>query len=60
MKNGKQLILSELGKPKGDNFVIGGGFHGKSTVLNALEYGIYNIYLVMGENMFVVLRVQLK
>ena len=42
MKNGKQLILSGLGIPKGITLIIGGGFHGKSTLLNALEYGIYN------------------
>mmetsp|Transcript_12207 Transcript_12207/g.19718 ORF Transcript_12207/g.19718 Transcript_12207/m.19718 type:complete len:441 (+) Transcript_12207:864-2186(+) len=28
--------------PKGVTLVVGGGFHGKSTVLRALEVGIYN------------------
>jgi len=31
------LVLSQ-----GVNLIVGGGFHGKSTVLNALEKGIYN------------------
>jgi len=31
-----------MGIPKGVSLIIGGGFHGKSTLLQALEYGIYN------------------
>ena len=30
------------GIPKGVTLIVGGGFHGKSTLLNALEHGIYN------------------
>jgi predicted ABC-class ATPase len=31
-----------LGIPTGVTLFVGGGFHGKSTVLNALERGVYN------------------
>ncbi|WP_394244243.1 P-loop domain-containing protein [Vibrio astriarenae] len=31
-----------LGIPKGITLIVGGGFHGKSTLLNAVERSIYN------------------
>lgn len=31
-----------LGIPKGITLIVGGGYHGKSTLLNALELGVYN------------------
>eukprot|EP01083_Nonionella_stella_P119905 358819_1 len=31
-----------MGLQKGISLIVGGGFHGKSTLLNALELGIYN------------------
>ncbi|MEM7032619.1 MAG: ABC-ATPase domain-containing protein, partial [Chloroflexota bacterium] len=31
-----------MGIPKGVTLIVGGGYHGKSTLLNALERGIYN------------------
>jgi predicted ABC-class ATPase len=31
-----------MGIPKGVTLIVGGGYHGKSTLLNALEFGIYN------------------
>ncbi len=31
-----------MGIPEGITLIVGGGFHGKSTLLQALEYGIYN------------------
>jgi predicted ABC-class ATPase len=31
-----------MGLPKGVTLIVGGGYHGKSTLLNALELGIYN------------------
>jgi predicted ABC-class ATPase len=34
--------VSGLGLPKGVTLIIGGGYHGKSTLLNALERGVYN------------------
>jgi len=34
--------ISGMGIPKGVTVIIGGGFHGKSTLLKALERGIYN------------------
>lgn len=34
--------ISGLGIPNGITLIVGGGYHGKSTLLNALEYGVYN------------------
>ena len=34
--------LTGLGIPKGITLIVGGGFHGKSTLLHAIERGIYN------------------
>ncbi|MFK5921616.1 MAG: ABC-ATPase domain-containing protein [Verrucomicrobiota bacterium] len=34
--------VSGLGIPVGITLIVGGGFHGKSTLLNAIERGIYN------------------
>lgn len=31
-----------MGIPKGITLIVGGGFHGKSTLLKALEMGVYN------------------
>ncbi|UCC90116.1 MAG: ABC-ATPase domain-containing protein [Dehalococcoidia bacterium] len=35
-------VITGMGIPKGVNLVVGGGYHGKSTLLRALELGIYN------------------
>jgi predicted ABC-class ATPase len=35
-------LLSGMGIPKGVTLIVGGGYHGKSTLLNALEMGVYN------------------
>jgi predicted ABC-class ATPase len=34
--------VTGTGIPAGVTLIVGGGFHGKSTLLNALEQGIYN------------------
>jgi predicted ABC-class ATPase len=34
--------ISGMGIPKGVTLIVGGGYHGKSTILRALELGIYN------------------
>lgn len=34
--------LTGMGIPKGITLVVGGGYHGKSTLLKALELGVYN------------------
>eukprot|EP00871_Galdieria_phlegrea_P006071 jgi/Galph1/951/GphlegSOOS_G5680.1 len=34
--------VTGMGIPKGITLIVGGGFHGKSTLLQALEVGIYN------------------
>ena len=31
-----------MGIPKGITLIVGGGYHGKSTLLNAIERGVYN------------------
>lgn len=35
-------MVEGMGIPEGVTLVVGGGFHGKSTLLNALERGVYN------------------
>ena len=34
--------ISGMGIKKGINLIVGGGYHGKSTILRALELGVYN------------------
>lgn len=34
--------LSGMGIPEGITLIVGGGYHGKSTLLKALEAGVYN------------------
>jgi len=34
--------VTGLGVPEGITLIVGGGFHGKSTLLNALETGVYD------------------
>ena len=34
--------ITGMGIPKGVTLIVGGGFHGKSTLLRALERGVYN------------------
>lgn len=34
--------LTGMGIPKGITLIVGGGYHGKSTLLKALEMGVYN------------------
>jgi predicted ABC-class ATPase len=34
--------IKGMGIPRGITLVVGGGYHGKSTLLNAIEMGIYN------------------
>jgi predicted ABC-class ATPase len=35
-------MINGLGLPKGVTLIVGGGFHGKSTLLRALELGVYS------------------
>lgn len=37
-----QGIIKGMGIPEGITLIVGGGYHGKSTFLKALERGIYN------------------
>lgn len=34
--------ITGMGVPEGVTLVVGGGFHGKSTLLQALQWGVYN------------------
>lgn len=34
--------IAGMGIPRGITLIVGGGFHGKSTLLEALELGVYN------------------
>jgi predicted ABC-class ATPase len=34
--------ISGMGIPKGVTLIVGGGFHGKSTLLKSIELGVYN------------------
>lgn len=34
--------ITGMGVPSGITLIVGGGYHGKSTLLNALEMGVYN------------------
>lgn len=34
--------ITGMGIPKGITLIVGGGYHGKSTLLTALELGVYN------------------
>ncbi|MBN4054198.1 ABC-ATPase domain-containing protein [Nitrospira defluvii] len=34
--------ITGMGIPYGVTLIVGGGYHGKSTLLRAIEYGIYN------------------
>lgn len=40
-ENGTTSKLSGLGIPTGITLIVGGGYHGKSTLLRALERGVY-------------------
>ncbi len=35
-------VITGMGIPRGVTLIVGGGYHGKSTLLNALELGVYN------------------
>ncbi len=35
-------LVTGMGIPEGITIIVGGGFHGKSTLLKALERGVYN------------------
>lgn len=35
-------VIKGMGIPRGITLIVGGGYHGKSTLLKALELGVYN------------------
>ena len=42
-----------LGIPHGVSLIVGGGFHGKSTLLHAIEYGVYDHIIGDGRSLVV-------
>jgi len=40
LKNGGEI--TGMGIPQGVTLIVGGGYHGKSTLLNAIQRGVYN------------------
>eukprot|EP01130_Rhizamoeba_saxonica_P005598 TRINITY_DN2233_c0_g1_i1.p1 TRINITY_DN2233_c0_g1~~TRINITY_DN2233_c0_g1_i1.p1 ORF type:complete len:617 (+),score=123.43 TRINITY_DN2233_c0_g1_i1:153-1853(+) len=45
--------ITGMGIRNGINVIVGGGFHGKSTILNSIEFGIYNKVLGDGREFVV-------
>ncbi len=41
LSGGLTRSISGLGIPQGITLIVGGGYHGKSTLLQALQYGVY-------------------
>lgn len=42
LKTIQDEIVTGMGIPEGVNLIVGGGYHGKSTLLRAVELGVYN------------------
>ena len=42
--------VTGMGIPVGVTLIVGGGYHGKSTLLKAIERGVYNHYIGMEGN----------
>ncbi len=45
--------VAGMGVPRGVTLIVGGGFHGKSTLLSALELGVYNHLATDGRELVV-------
>ncbi len=52
--------VTGMGIPAGVTLIVGGGYHGKSTVLNAIERGIYNHVPADGREMAVTVETAVK
>lgn len=42
METGQECSVVGMGIPEGVTLIVGGGYHGKSTLLQAVELGVYN------------------
>ena len=42
IKTPNRGVITGMGIPEGVTLIVGGGFHGKSTLLRAIERGVYN------------------
>ncbi|MBS4538783.1 ABC-ATPase domain-containing protein [Clostridium sp. D2Q-11] len=49
-----QGTIKGMGIPEGVTLIVGGGFHGKSTILKALELGVYDHILGDGREYIVI------
>lgn len=52
--------LTGMGIPRGVTLIVGGGFHGKSTLLNAIERSVYNHIPGDGREQVVAVRSAVK
>lgn len=52
--------ITGMGIPCGITLIVGGGYHGKSTLLNALELGVYNHILEDGREYVITDETALK
>ncbi len=53
-------IIKGMAIPKGITLIVGGGYHGKSTLLRALELGVYNHILGDGREFVITDNTALK
>lgn len=53
-------VVRGMGLPKGVSLIVGGGFHGKSTLLQALQVGVYDHVIGDGRDGVVVLEDAVK
>lgn len=53
-------LISGMGIPKGVTLIVGGGYHGKSTLLRAIERGVYDHIPGDGREMVVTIEDAMK
>ncbi len=53
-------LVRGMGVPEGITLIVGGGYHGKSTLLNAIELGVYNHIPGDGRELVVTVRDAVK
>jgi predicted ABC-class ATPase len=53
-------VVRGMGVPEGITLIVGGGYHGKSTLLNAIELGVYNHIPGDGRELVVTVRNAVK
>ncbi|KAI5848892.1 hypothetical protein BZA05DRAFT_339694 [Tricharina praecox] len=53
-EDGTPISVTGMGIPRGIVVITGGGFHGKSTLLEAIQFGIYNVIPGDGRELVVI------